>query len=176
MLVHLDEEIDGNLLLKLPFEEICLLVPKIKDRIKFIEQLDKLKKISNDFLESISNENQDHSNDHDRTIDSSDKSNTNIIDTDISLDEPLAFDNNVSLTSESVTSNDNAQTNSDARETYTNPTQNHLPSDYELTSLSNQIKILGDEIHASKLKAHTTHRRMILDAVFRDVSNNYQIL
>ncbi|CAF4709600.1 unnamed protein product [Rotaria socialis] len=168
------EEIDGSMLAKLPFDELRVLFPKLKDRVLFTEKLDLLIKgsnsIENEQLESESALNACSK----QTFDKCTASQTTASTKD-SLDDPLLSSNDRSNDTFDTTSNVDDKTNEDENDG-SEELQQNLPLDFTLVSLPEELEEIINENELIKLRGHTNHRRILLNFVFKVVFNTYNIL
>ncbi|CAF4557677.1 unnamed protein product [Rotaria socialis] len=169
-----EEEIDGSMLAKLPFDELRVLFPKLKDRVLFTEKLDLLIKgsnsIENEQLESESALNACSK----QTFDKCTASQTTASTKD-SLDDPLLSSNDRSNDTFDTTSNVDDKTNEDENDG-SEELQQNLPLDFTLVSLPEELEEIINENELIKLRGHTNHRRILLNFVFKVVFNTYNIL
>ncbi|CAF2080041.1 unnamed protein product [Rotaria magnacalcarata] len=162
------------MLAKLPFDELRVLFPKLKDRVLFTEKLDLLIKGSN----NIENEQLDSEGALNacskQTIDKCVASQTTASTKD-SLDDPLLSSNDMSNDTFDTTSNMDDKTNEDGNDG-SEEFQQNLPLDFKLVSLPEELEEIINENELIKLRGHTNHRRILLNFVFKVVFNTYNLL
>ncbi|CAF4138754.1 unnamed protein product, partial [Didymodactylos carnosus] len=170
---YLDEEVNGEMLSRLPFEEIRIIFPKLKDRMKFTEERDKLIKSINGCenleqfrLYSLERQPQSQLNDGNNSLSSAGA---------IFDDEPIPVDNEVTNLQQITTTmlNDNNLLNKYEQEDEARITEKQIPNDYELPV---EIQLLVDEKDLTRLNGHTNHCRVLLDFVFEDVKKTHGLL
>lgn len=170
----IEEEIDGPTLVLLQHDDIVQIFPRIKDRVKFIDQRAKLISNLTDQCQS-----------------------SNAI-TNSFLIEYLSFlfkfldilsENDTSTsTSASSLSNDNLELNSDNNQITDSDTSNHncsddnddimtirLPVDYEGPDLTMKMQQHIDDNNLSKFFPHTAMRSELLSLFFNDITESYKL-
>lgn len=174
LLFCLEEEIDGTMLAKLPFDELRALFPKLKDRVLFTEKRDLLIKecnvIANEQLDGEDTLNESRK----QTFDTCTASQT-IASTQDLIDNPLLSCNDMSNDTLGTISDIDGQINEDENDDSEEPQQS-LPLDFEFVSLPEEIQVIIDENELIKLRGHTNHRRILLNFVFKVVVNTYNLL
>jgi len=171
----LEEEVDGAMLVRLPFDELRALLPKLKDRVLFTEKRDILIKEGNntaseqivgeDILKECNKQ----------TFDICSESQVTTATQDL-LDDtppPPSFNDMDNETIE-TTSNIDSQANEDEQDL--EEQQQKLPLDFQFVSLPEEIQVIVDENELTKLRGHTNHRRILLNFVFQHVVNTYKLL
>jgi hypothetical protein len=162
------------MLARLPFDELRALLPKLKDRVLFAEKRDILiKECDNATSAQLDGENTLNECSK-QTFDICSPSQISTSKQDLLDDAPVSSDD---MNNETVitTSNIDSQENKDDHDDLEEP-QQKLPPDYELESLPEEIQVVVNENELTKLRGHTNHRRVLLNFVFKDVVNNYNIL
>jgi len=170
----LEEEIDGIMLARLPFDELRALFPKLKDRVLFTEKRDILIKEWN----NTANEQLDGTN----TLNECSKQTFDICSasqiiasTQDLLDDTPLFCNDMNNGTSGTTSNIDSQVNEDENDDLEEPQQNS-PLDFAFVSLPEEIQVIIDDNELMKLHGHTNHRRILLNFVFQIVVNTYNLL
>ena len=171
---YLEEEIDGTTLARLPFDEIRVLLPKLKDRVLFTEKRDTLiKEWSNDASERLDGEGSSNQCSKE-TFDACSTSQITTSTQDLLDDTPVSSDDMNNDKFETTLSID-SQVNDVEHDDLEEP-QQKLPLDFEFGSLPDDIQVIVDENELTKLRGHTNHRRILLNFIFKDVVNNYNLL
>lgn len=182
-ILYLDEEIDGDLLLKLSFEEIKCLFPKLKQRTLFMSEREKLScKSFNEKIQSNSTpSDDDDQNDESLLMDENIKSADSIpfiqeviignADAIPFNQEVVVGNADVSLSSSSINHSDD-----DANDDQLMKGTVKLQQDYELPPLPNDLKLVVDQKDLTKLVAHGYLRKTLLNLVYDDIANKRGLL
>ncbi|CAF3495494.1 unnamed protein product [Rotaria socialis] len=150
----LDEDIDGATLLLLQQEDIVKIFPRIKDRVKFVDQRTKL-------IESF----KEHDPDTDEITDVT--HHHDLPDSPVLL---AAEENQNGQTRDDISSNIDCNENNDLH------VESRLPTDYTGPILTTRIQYYIDQNNLSKFNPHTTLRGEILSLLFDDVTKTYNLL
>ncbi|CAF1531366.1 unnamed protein product [Adineta ricciae] len=168
------EEIDGALLAKLPFDELRTLFPKLKDRVLFTERLDLLmKECSNIPIEQSNEEN--ISNEAARQIFDPDPVPQTTYSTEDVPDSSLLSTNDTNCDTFQASGNVYNPTGDGDNDDSEDPIE-HLPSDFAFVSLPEEIQMVIGENDLTKLRGHTNHRRILLNFVFKTIVSTYNLL
>ncbi|CAF3691429.1 unnamed protein product [Rotaria socialis] len=169
MLLYLDEDIDCSTLVLLQQNDVCEIFPRMKDRVKFIDQRLKLVSSCNspsenntcatDLFHSTSSLSQgvDESQENDSPNSSfvhGNKQADNVHETALS----------------DSSSNLYTSVNDDISP------QPKLPLDYEGPHITSRMKQFIEDQNLSKFSAHTKLRSELLSLLFDDVTNQYQLI
>ncbi|CAF1293238.1 unnamed protein product [Rotaria sordida] len=149
-----DEDIDGATVLLLQQEDIVKIFPRIKDRVKFV---DERKKLIENFKE--------HRTDTDEITDvpqHNDLPNSSIL---VTTEE-----NQNDQTGDDISSNIDCHDNDDFH------AKSRLPTDYTGPTLSVKMQYYIDKNDLSKFYPHTALRAELLSLLFDDVTNIHQLL
>ncbi|CAM4810212.1 unnamed protein product [Rotaria magnacalcarata] len=149
----IEEEIDGPTLVLLQHDDIVQIFPRIKDRVKFIDQRAKLTSNLTDQCQNILSE-----NDTSTSTSASSLSNDNL---------ELNSDNN--QITDSDTSNHNCSDDNDDIMTI------RLPVDYEGPDLTMKMQQHIDDNNLSKFFPHTAMRSELLSLFFNDITESYKL-
>ncbi|CAF1348898.1 unnamed protein product [Rotaria sordida] len=148
------EDIDGATVLLLQQEDIVKIFPRIKDRVKFV---DERKKLIENFKE--------HRTDTDEITDvpqHNDLPNSSIL---VTTEE-----NQNDQTGDDISSNIDCHDNDDFH------AKSRLPTDYTGPTLSVKMQYYIDKNDLSKFYPHTALRAELLSLLFDDVTNIHQLL
>jgi hypothetical protein len=155
--------------MKLHFEEIKSLFPKLKERTVFMNEREKL---SSKLLNEKNQSNSTLTNDHDQEeqglfIDENMKSPDSI-----PFAEEIVIENtevSLSISSSNLSSNEENVDQLKENET-------KLDDDYQLPPLPDDLQFVVDQKDLTKLVAHSHLRRVLLNLVFDDVAHKHQLL
>ncbi|CAF0724721.1 unnamed protein product, partial [Didymodactylos carnosus] len=169
------EEVDGYMLIKLPYDELRVLLPKLKDRMRFTEERDKL--INNLGGGGRGEPDKEERSDSflDQSVDTYNAQQTTTAYKGLFDDISIPINNTVTVTSGTRSIN-NYRIKTDEQDDNPEASQPKMPAGYEFTTLPEQIQSIVDENDLTKLCGRTNHHRMLLSAVFKDVVNNYYLL
>ncbi|CAF4178390.1 unnamed protein product, partial [Rotaria sp. Silwood2] len=170
------EDIDGSTLVLLQHNDIAEIFPRIKDRVKFVNQLAKLTSNLNEQNENTDGTTTTTTNVFDLTASSSLKP----VD---SVQENDTFDSSV-LREKSQSNNDIHQTTEANLSSSINfPDDNDdiyatakLPSDYQGPDLTIRMQHYIDDNNISKFNPHTALRDELLSCLFDDVTKSHKLL
>ena len=157
------------MLLKLHFEEIKCLFPKLKQRTLFMSEREKLscksfsEKIQANSAPSDNDDQEEESLLIDENIKSADS---------IPFDEEIVIGNtDVSLSNSSINHSDDEANDDQLIENKVS-----LQQDYELPPLPNDLKFVVDQKDLTKLVAHGYFRRVLLSLVYDDIAKKRRLL
>ncbi|CAF1453005.1 unnamed protein product [Adineta steineri] len=168
------EEIDGATLARLPYDEVCILFPKLKDRILFTEKRDLLIKQCNNIVNEQLDDGDILNQSSKQTFDTCTTSQA-ITSTQDLLNNPSLSSNSMNSDAFDAASNIDDEVNHDETDDLEEPQQN-LPTDFAFSSLPEEIQVIIDENELMKLRGHTNHRRILLNFVFKAVATTYNLL
>ena len=171
---YLEEEIDGIVLARLSFDELRVLLPKLKDRVLFTEKRDILIKTWNNNTSEQLVEQDTLNECSKQTFDTSNESQITTTAQDL-LNDTRSSSNDVDNETLGTTSNGDTQVNEDEHDNLEEH-QQELPLVFEFVSLPEGIQVIVDENELTKLRGHTNHRRILLNFVFQHVVSTYNLL
>jgi hypothetical protein len=169
ILFCLEEEIDGNFLLKLRFEEIKSLFPKLKERTIFMDEREKLSYRS--FTEKVQSNSTPTDDDHQEERSLS-------IDENMKSSDSIPFVKEIVIENPEVSLSNSSNNHSDDEENGDQSIENEikLQEDYELSPLPADLKLVVDQKDLTKLAAHSYLRRVLLNLVYDDIANKHHLL
>jgi len=171
VLFYLDEDIDGGTLALLQHNDIVQIFPRIKDRVKFVDQRAKL--ILN-FNEQDENNHGTRSNQFDSTSSlqpEGELEENGITDSFVSNKSKESINQTDQITDPNVSSDINSS--DDIDNIYTKV---KLSDDYEGPDLTIRMLQYVDENDISKFNPHTSMRSELLSLLFDDVTKSHQLL
>ncbi|CAM4839800.1 unnamed protein product [Rotaria magnacalcarata] len=169
MLLYLDEDIDGSTLVLLQQNDVCEIFPRIKDRVKFIDQ--RLKLVS-----SCNSPSENNTSATDLFYSTSslsqgvDESQENDAPSSSFVHGNKQADNVHETALSDSSSNLYTSVNDDISP------QPKLPLDYEGPHITSRMKQFIEDQNLSKFSAHTKLRSELLSLLFDDVTNQYQLI
>jgi hypothetical protein len=155
--------------LKLSFEEIKSLFPKLKQRTIFIDERDKLShKAFNEKIQSNSTL-MDDDNQEEQSL---------IIDENVKSSDSIPFVEEIIIGNTEVSLSDPSNNHLDDEENDDQLTDDEtkLPEDYELPPLPADLKFVIDQKDLTKLAPHSNLRRVLLNMVYDDIANKHHLL
>jgi len=157
------------LLLKLPFEEIKSLFPKLKQRTIFMNEREKLscKSFSEKIKSNSTPSDDDDQEEESLFIDENMKSSDSIP----FLEEIVIENTDVSLPNSSNNHPDDEENDDQLIEKKVK-----LQEDYELPPLPNDLKFFVDQKDLTKLVPHSYLRKVLLNLVYDDIANKHHLL
>ncbi|CAF3060653.1 unnamed protein product [Rotaria sp. Silwood2] len=170
MLTH--EDIDGATLVLLQPDDIVKIFPRLRDRVKFVDQRTKLVE---KFKECRTDADEFTGNLLESTLSSSTLS---LYFSDVPRNNGSP-DLSVLITTE-VNQNDeicdDTSPNIDCHDSDDNHVESRLPTDYTGPILSSRIQYFIDQNNIAKFNPHTTLRAEILSLIFDDVTKTHNLL
>ncbi|CAF4097291.1 unnamed protein product, partial [Adineta steineri] len=163
------EEIDGNLLMKLRFEEIKILFPKLKQRTIFMDEREKL-------LSKLCTE-KDQSNS--TSIDDNDsEEQLLLIDENMRSSDSVPFVEEIVIENTEVSLFDSNKNHSDNEENDNQIEENiiKLQDDYKLPTFPDDLQFVVDQNDLTKLAPHSYFRKVLLNLIYNDIANKHQLL
>ncbi|CAF2055407.1 unnamed protein product [Rotaria magnacalcarata] len=171
ILLSLEEDIDGNLLLNLRYEEIKSLFPKLKQRTLFMNERDKLS--NNSASES-------------RPSSSTPRCNNNSEENSLQIGETLTLSDSIPYGTEIVIESteqslctSNSSNNQSENEENDNQLIRHeikIREDYQLPDFPPDLKLVVNQNDIHKLGCHTHLRRVLLNLIYDDLANKHSLL
>ena len=158
------------MLLKLSFEEIKFLFPKLKQRTIFIDEREKLSsKPSSEKIQSNS-----------ISIDDDGQEKQSLF-----IDENMTPSDSIPFAEEIVIGNMEVSLSNSSNNHYDADKENDdqviedeikLQEDYELPPFPADLKVVVDQKDLTKLAAHSYFRRVLLNLVYGDIANKHHLL
>ena len=155
--------------MKLRFEDIKSLVPKLKQRTIFMDEREKLSCIvSTKTVESNSTQANDDNNEEQPLF----------IDENFKPSDSIPFVEEVVIENTEVSLTNSSSTHSEEEEHDDQLIENEikLPEDYELPKFPSDLRLVVEQRDLTKLSPHTHLRRVLLNLVYDDIANKHNLL